>query len=216
MQLAHARDDGLRVLFVVLRPEGRVFGREPGQRFAHLVLVFLRLGFDGDRNDGLREVHLLQNHGVVAVAERLSGRRAFQAGDGDDVAGARRLDFRTVVRVHLEHAADSFFVALHRIEDLLARFQSARIHAAERQRANERVGHDLEGQGTEGLVVGGDAFNLRFAVQRGALDGLDVDGCRHVVHERVQQRLDAFVLEGRPAEHGNERRRKSARANAPL
>ena len=58
-----------------------------------------------------------------------------------------------------------------------------------------RVGHDLEGQRRERLVVGGLALELLVALEVHALGGGQVDRAREVVDDGVEQRLHALVLE---------------------
>ncbi len=48
MQFAHAADDGLARIFVGLHLEGGILVSQPGQRDAHLFLVGLGLGLDGN------------------------------------------------------------------------------------------------------------------------------------------------------------------------
>jgi hypothetical protein len=66
----------------------------------------LRLGLDRDRDDRLREVHRLQDHGLVPVADRVAGRDVAQAHARGDVAGPDLLDLLALVGVHLQEAPD--------------------------------------------------------------------------------------------------------------
>ena len=63
------------------------------------------------------------------------------------------------------------------------------------------VGHDLEGQGGEGLAVVGLALDGRVAGRVLALDGREVQRGGQVLDDGVEQGLHALVLEGRAAEH---------------
>jgi hypothetical protein len=68
------------------------------------------------------------------------------------------------------------------------------------------VGHDLEGQrGERGRRVGRPLDHGILAAHRVALDRRDVDRARQVVHDRVQHRLDALVLERAAAHHRGDR-----------
>ena len=60
MQLAHAGDLGLAGLLVGLDAERRVLLGQAAQRDRHLLLVGLRLGLDGDLDDRLGEVDVLE------------------------------------------------------------------------------------------------------------------------------------------------------------
>jgi len=52
MQLAHAADDRLSTIRIGVNLEGRILLGEPLQADAELVLVGLRLGLDGQADDG--------------------------------------------------------------------------------------------------------------------------------------------------------------------
>ena len=155
VQLAHARDDRLARFLVGVDAERRVFLREAIERDAHLLLVGLGLRLDGDVDHRLREDHLLEHDHVLRVAQRVAGRRFLQADRRRDVAGAHFLDLLALVGVHLQDAADAFLAALDRVVDRVARIDDARIDAEEDQLADVGVGHDLEREARERLVVGG-------------------------------------------------------------
>ena len=61
MQFAHAGDDGLACFFVVRTRNDGSSCRQTVQR-AHLFLVALGLGLDGDVNHRVREDHALEDH----------------------------------------------------------------------------------------------------------------------------------------------------------
>ncbi len=91
-----------------------------------------------------------------------------------------------------------------------------RVDAAERDRADEGVVHDLEGEQREGLRVAGDARDLFLGVDVDALDGLAIDRRRQVVHHGVEQGLNALVLERRAAQDRVERDLPNRLADEPL
>ena len=101
MQLAHAGDEGLARLLVVLDAEGGVLLGQALQRHGQLVLVGLGLGLDGDLDDRLREDHRLEDDGVLRVGERVAGEGLAQAHRGGDVAGRDLLDLLAVIGVQL-------------------------------------------------------------------------------------------------------------------
>ena len=77
------------------------------------------------------------------------------------------------------------------------------VHADVREAAEEGVRHDLERERREGLLAVGVAQDDRLFVLRVVrLDGGHVERRREVVHDRVEHRLHAAVLERRAAEHG--------------
>ena len=68
------------------------------------------------------------------------------------------------------------------------------------------VRHDLERERGERILGVGVPLDHRVLVaHRVALDGRDVDRAGQVVHDRVEHRLDALVLERGPAQHRGQR-----------
>jgi len=167
---------------------------------------FLLVGFgprlDGDLDDRVGEVHLLEDdRRLVRVAEGIAGARVFEARQGDDVASVGFLYVLAVVRMHQEHSSDPLAAVARGIEQGHAALESTRIDSAEGERAHERIVHDLERQDRERLVVRGQSDHW--------LSGPEVDsGRRRNVHRRgkvfdhgVEERLNPLVLEGRTAQH---------------
>ena len=147
--------------------------------------------------DRLGELHRLEDDGGVFLgAERIAGARVLEADRGTDVAGEHLADFLTLVRVHLQQTGDAFLLVLVDVVHVRARFELAGIHAEERQPADERVGHDLEGESRERLVVRGLAGDQLLIIARLVTgDGSDLERRREVIDHRVEQRLHALVLE---------------------
>ena len=139
----------------VLHAERRVFLGQAAQRDAHLFLVGLGLGLDGLRDHRLGEHHPLERDDRIRIAQRLAGGHFLQAHAGGDVAGEDFLDLFALVGVHLQDPADALLLAADRVVDRVARLQHARVDAHEGQLADERVGHQLERQRGELLVVVG-------------------------------------------------------------
>ena len=156
--------------------EGRILGGQLRQRDAELLLVGLRLRLDRDLDDRLGELHALQDDRLLHVAERVAGAGVLQAGQRHDVAGKGFLDVFAVVRMHQQHAADPLLAILGRIHDRRAGIDLARINAAEGDRADEGVVHDLEGEQRERLVVVGQTDGLFLGLEIDALDGVAIDG----------------------------------------
>src|SRR5690606_25572061 len=126
MELAHARDDRLAALLVGTHAERRVFLGEARQRDAHLLLVGLGLGLHGLRDDGLGELHALEDDGRVGIAQRLAGGDLLEAHAGGDVARPDFLDLLAVVGAHLQQPSDALLLALDRVEHRVARAEHAR------------------------------------------------------------------------------------------
>ena len=91
MELAHAGDDGLTSLLVGVGLEGRILFGQLCQRDAHLLVAGLGLRLDGDADNGLGELHGLQNEGwdyevnaelgVRWIPEKSYGSLTFPAGN---------------------------------------------------------------------------------------------------------------------------------------
>src|SRR5690606_38344400 len=100
MKLAHARDDRLPSFLVREGTERRVFVRQLTKADTELVDVSLSSRFNRHRNDGVGELHSLENHGVLLVAERVPSTSIPQADRGVDVPRVTLLELFTLVRVH--------------------------------------------------------------------------------------------------------------------
>src|SRR5258708_3552371 len=106
--------------------------------------------------------------------------------------------------MHQQHAGDTLLAVARRIDDAGARHEHAGIDAAEGDGADERVVHDLERQQSQRLAVVRKTNDF-VAVFIEALDGGHVDRRRQIIHDRVEQRLNALVPERRAAQHREER-----------
>ena len=197
----------------VLHAERRIFLGQAAQGDAHLFLVDLGLGLDGLRNHRLREHHALEHDDRVRIAQGLAGGHVLQAHAGGDVAGADLVDFLALVGVHLHDTADALLLAADRVVDAVALGQHARIDAHEGELADERVGHQLERQRGELLVVVGPARD-RLLVVVHALDRRNVDRRRHELDHGVEHALHALVLERGAAQHRLDFAGDGARAQA--
>ncbi|OIQ66449.1 hypothetical protein GALL_519790 [mine drainage metagenome] len=144
MQFAHPLEDGLTGFLIGRHPERRIFRGKLRQGDAELLLVGLRLRLDRDFDDRLGEFHLLQDHRLARIAQRVTGARFLEARQRDDVAGIGFLDVFAVVGVHQQHAADALFLVAGRINDAGAARQDSGIDAAEGDGADKGIVHDLE------------------------------------------------------------------------
>src|SRR5690606_4923498 len=110
-----------------------------------------------------------------------------------------------VVRVHEEETADALALALGRVEHRGAAVDRAGVATKEGELTDVGVVDDLERERGERSLVRGLARHALFGIVRvNALDGGDVLGAGHEVDDRVEELLDALVLEGRAAEDGDD------------
>ena len=155
VQLAHAGDEGLAGLVVGAHAEGRVLLRQPLQAHSQLVLVGLRLRLHGDRDHRVREGHRLERDRRRVRRQRVARRRVLETNAGGDLAGTDLLSLLAVVRMHLEDAPDSLGLTGPCVQHAVAGLDLAGVDAEVGELADVRVGHDLEGQRRERLVVRG-------------------------------------------------------------
>src|SRR6202789_112439 len=205
VKFPHSLQNGLSGFLIGRYAEGRVLGGKLRQRHSELLLVGLRLRLDRDLDDRLWKLHLLEDDRLLHVAKRVACTGILEPRERDDVTGESLFDVLAVVGVHEEHAADTLALVLRRIENRRARLDLARIDAAEGNRADEGVVHDLEAEHREGLVVVRHANDFIARIDIVAFDAAAIDGRRQIVDDRVEQRLYTLVLEGRAAEDRHKR-----------
>ena len=130
-----------------------------------------------------------------------------------------------MVGVHHQQPADSLRATARGIEDAASRRELARVDAEVGELAHVGVGHHLERQRRERGVLVGRALRLA-ALAVLALPGWlqplhrrHLERRRQKLHDRVQQRLHALVLERGPAQHRGHldvQRRPVQRGGDPL
>ena len=181
--------------------EGRIFFRQLLQRNAHLFLVGFRLGFHRNGNNRFREHHGFQNDRSLFITQRVAGRRKLQANRCCDISGVRFRDFFPVIGMHQQDAAHTFAFLFGRVVNIGTCGDHAGVNPEEAKLANEGVGRDFECQCREGLAVRSRPGIFLAGFRIDTLNALDIRRSRHVIHNRVQQGLNAFILIGRTAEH---------------
>ena len=116
MQLAHTGDDGLASLLVRADAEGRIFLCQLDQSVAHLVLAGLGLGLDCDVDNRLRELHGLQDNGILLITDRIAGTGDLEANRGSDIAGVNLVQLISLVGVHLKDTSNTLLLALRCVQ----------------------------------------------------------------------------------------------------
>jgi hypothetical protein len=156
-----------------------------------------------------------ESDGMMRRAERVAGLQFLQAHAGADVAGQNLGHVLALVGVHLHQAAHAVGLAGARIENRVAGLERARVDADKAELA-EGIVDDLEGQGRKRLAV------VRLAdldLEMMGIDALDrrlVERAGQVIDHRVEQRLNALVLEGASADHREDLQIDGGLANAGL
>ena len=167
-----------------------------------LVLVGLGLRLDRDLDDRGRERHRLEDDLVGRVGQGVTGGGVLQTDDRVDVTGGDAVDRVLLVGVHLEDLPDALLLALGRVDDLAAALDVTGVDPDVGEATEERVHGDLERERGERLRrVGVAEDDLLLVARVVGLDGRHVERAGQVVHDRVEHRLHAAVLERRAAEH---------------
>ena len=101
--------------------------------------------------------------------------------------------------MHLQNTAHALLLVLHAVENGGTGSQVTGVHTEEAQTAHIGVGHNLESQRGERLIIAG--MTILFLVGLGVctLDGRHVVGSGHIVHDGVQQLLNTLVAVGSAA-----------------
>src|SRR5262249_8551052 len=150
-------------------------------RDAELVLVRLRLRLDRDVDDGIRELHRLEDDRMIIIAHRVARARVLETDRSSDVARANFFDLLTLVGVHLQQTADALALVLRRVVDVRSRFQYTGIDPKKRQLPDERIGGDLRRERRKRRVVGGwTLLEMLVVMRQMSLDRRNVDRRREV------------------------------------
>ena len=173
MQLAHTSNDGLAGFFIGVGLEGRILFGQLCQRDAHLLVASLGLGLDCNADNGLGELHGLQNDGMILITQSITSGGVLQTNNSSDITCVAAVDILAVVGVHLQDAAHTLLVVLHGIVDSSTSLNLTGVDTEVCQLTNERVGSDLESQSCEGSVVGRRTGLLFLGLRVHALDVLE-------------------------------------------
>ena len=203
VKLAHSGDDGLSGLLGSPCSESRVFFSQLSQRNTHLFLTCLSLRLDSELDNRLREFHGFEYYGELLVAESVTRSGIFQTDSRGDVACVNGLDVFSVVRVHLNYTSDSLVLVLRSVVNAGTCLKNARIYSEEAELSYEGVGSNLERESCKRLFIARRSFNFFAGLGVNALDVGNVDRCRHIVNDSVEQLLYALVFIGSTAGYGN-------------
>ena len=101
VKLTHTADDGLSRIGIGVNLKGGIFLSELRERHAHLFLVGLGLGLNGDRDDRRRKFNRLEHDWRAVGADGVAGSDVLQPNAGADVAGVDLIDLFALIGVHL-------------------------------------------------------------------------------------------------------------------
>ncbi len=92
MELAHAGEETLAGILVLVPGQGLVFAAEQVQHLVQAFLVLAVLGLDGDGDHRVGEGDALEGDAAARFAEGIADAAVAQAHQADDIAGADLLD----------------------------------------------------------------------------------------------------------------------------
>ena len=164
MELAHAGNNGLTGFIVRVGLEGGIFFSQLHQSHGHLVLTSAGLGLDGNLDHGIRENHGFQNDLVLFIAERITGGGVFQTDSAGNLTDIDIGDFLAVIGMHQKDTADTFSLLLGGVHDIAAACNMSGVHTEESKLADEGVGHDLESESRERLIIRRMTFHFLFRI----------------------------------------------------
>ena len=205
VQLAHAGDDGLAGFLIRPSAEGGVFFSQLCQSDAHLLAASLGLGLDSNADNGIGEVHGLQNDGMILITQSITGGGVLQAHSSGNVACIAGFQVGAVVSVHLHDTAHTLVGVFAAVVHGGTCIDLTGVNTEEGQLTHERVSSDLKCQCCEGAVVVCMTLFLFIGLRIGTLDSGHIQGRRHIVNDCIQQLLNALVAVRRTAGHRNDR-----------
>ena len=147
-------------------------------------------------NDRFREHHRLEDDLIVLV--RRGYHRwvvFFRPTAAQDLSSEHLFALFAIVCVHLKDAPDALFVDPWSNYRYSCPWQAFLNRLGNTSAPDVRVGDDLEGKRRERLLQIGAALDL-FTLLAQAFDRRYVERRGEVLDDRIEQRLNAFVLEG--------------------
>ena len=204
MELAHAGDEELLRLGIVVVMQRRVLLSHAVQRRGDLVLVAAALGLDGEGDGGLGKGDGGQDDGLAFIAERVARQGVLELGDHADLPGAERLHGLLGLAHEMAEMPDALLPPARGVEHLAVRLEGAGVDAEEGQLAHVRIRDGLEDdRGERRLGVPGARDGLlRSGI--GALHRAQVGGRGKLLDDEVHEGLDAQALGGGGGEDGHE------------
>ena len=213
VQLPHPRDQRFARFRVAHHMEGRIFPAEAFEGLAQIAGVVPVGRFNRQPDDRLSCEDLLEGHRFQARPDEGVPRRTIDTDDGDDVAPLGHVDVLAFIGMQTHQSTKPHRLARTGVGVGFALLERPLIHAGVGQLTkllDDRLeGHADRGLGRIGGQVDPDEFiGLDFPLLPSGFRLVVVDG-RHspveragqVGRHRVEQCLDALVLEGRSAHH---------------
>ena len=180
---------------------------------AELLVIATALRLDGNRDNGSGEVDRLENDRLFGIAKRIARTGLGKTDTRDDISGAGLFERLLLVSVHAEETGNALLLTDRGVEEFGAELHRTRVNADERDLTHVLIGHDLERETAERLVVGNLALLLGIVLRDGRTR---VERRRKVIANGVEERLNALILERTAAESGSNRTGEAALADSLL
>ena len=194
MQFTHTGDDCVTCFLICVCFECGIFFSQFSQSDTHFVTTSFCFRFDRYGDNGFGEYHGFQDYFVIFVADCVTCCRDFETYSCSDVAGVYFVDFFSVVCVHLQDTANTFFFATFcGVVNICAGIQCTRVHTEECQFTYEGVIHYFEYQSRERFFVRCVSNYFFTCCRVCTFDRFDICRCGHIFDNAVQQFLNAFV-----------------------
>ncbi len=139
---------------------------------------------------------------MLFIANCITGRRKFESNRCRDISGINLIKLCSLICVHLQNTAYTFFFAFGRIQYIGTGIDCSGINSEKCQFSNERVRHNFKCQRGERFIVGRVSLYL-VTVQVSSLNCRDICRRRHKLQNCIQKFLNAFVSVCGTAAYGN-------------
>src|SRR5262249_6130581 len=140
---------------------------------------------------------------MVLVAERVASCNILNSDNRGDIARVTRLDVFAFVGLNLNYARNPLTFVRARIVNIVALAECAGAKAEVNQLPNERIAPQLERDRTERGVIVSHRFHRLARVGVLAFGWRDIERAWQIIDHRVDEILDADVLQRRPTYHGH-------------
>src|SRR5437763_379016 len=137
---------------------------------------------------------------MIFIAKGVAGGDVLDANDGGDVARVAGLDVLALVRLNLDQTRDALAFVGARIVDRVAFAQRAGVNAKENKFADEWITPKLEGERAERAAVVRDRLHRFPRIGVLTPGRRDIERTGQIIDHRVDEILDADILEGRAAD----------------
>src|SRR5262249_54176077 len=186
------------------------------QSLAHFFAIGFGFRFNRHRNDWFRKSRRFEHDLEIFVTKGVTGSDVPDADQSSDIARERGFDIYALVGLNHQDSADALALARARVVDDIPFLELPTIDTEEYQFADVRICPELKRERAEFGVIVGMNFNLLVRIGDNTDRGGNIEWRRQIIHNRIDERLDASFLEGGTAEHWNQLEPAGQPANGRL